>query len=1530
MDEVARFDVFLSYAHVDTDRARDLDTWLRGQGLRTFFDRTELTAGLRWVAALEQAIESSRAVAILVGGHGIGNTQQYERELAMVRQSRDASFPVIPVLLSGCEALPTGFLELLTWGDMRGGTNFLDQPTALSSLLAAIRQEAAVSAMIRSSVCPYLGLEPFAEEDAVFYFGRDRAARELVAKAGQYSLVAVVGPSGSGKSSLVFAGLLPELRRQRGATLWEAVSMRPGRLPLHALASTFIDDRSDTDPFSRDARIERGVAELRAGDSRMLARVITRRLEAAPERSDRLLLFIDQWEELYAMEPSADFKTASQQHVADVDRFIELVLGATAEGSPITAVLTVRADFYGSLIGNPHLARLLPGQQVNIGPMSQDDLRQAIVAPAKRAGLSFAPSKLVDQILEDVGTDEGMLPLMQFALRETWLRRQDGQLTAHGYTEGGGVRGALQTTAERTYHSLTEAQQRAARRLFLGLVSLGEGREDTRARIAMPTDVVLKEVVRRFSDRSARLLVTGSEQLPAADGGAADDAWLQATVEVAHEALIRTWPTLRGWLAENRDRLRSRAAVLQHRRDWETEGKIDTLLLPSGFQLQRGLALLADPGDVPVGDLRDYVELSMEREHRRIANEQREALEEQKRLADADRLAREAAEALATAERAARIAAVKQKRWAMFGTAIAVVLAVLAYSMQVAAQRSRGVANRALAVELGVKASYFARESGGGRIALVSALRGLSLTAPEDPAPPELTRGLGDSIAASRRIRLIGDGFLRFAEFTNNPDQVIGVETGELVIFRASTGEKMRAIPFSSKAVSAAFDRRNNEFLVLDDTGTMRRWSFSSNAWSTGVRLPTPFHDVYWSQDRSLLVLKRSGSIFETTAAYSLSTGKTIGNLRSYHDRNNAISTGYCDIEPSNNFSTSGTIFIASVGCGSFVPSYEVFDLQNAVSRGHPVLFAADAYSNGDLIAGISVEKKVVLLSASSLKEVRQFETCGEELSQYGARVSFSTDGRFLSVVGENNDVFMFDVPTGRCVHKLKGHVFRVTSIAYDEASSRLLTADERGVALVWNAETGALLKRLSGAVKRIDDARFDPSGQYVLIQDRDAYHVWNLLEGNHSEQLLHKDSVHAVEFAPDGSYAATASSDGTAIVWNLRENTRETLNHPTTVWSVSISADSKRIATAAADGVVRIWQKRESKLLSERKLHESALVVSFDKPGLRTISVGTEGLAKIWFPMDGRELSLPHRSKNIIAAVDAAGVSASFSADGRTAVTNDVWDPAAVWDANNGQFIRRLNGGISAAFDPSGKLLVTGLDEKAATVWNSSTLAEISSLDGIGGYLLDATFSDDGKEVAVASDDHNAYVFEAQSGTLIARLVGHEQRVRSVRFDNSGTRVVTASNDGTARIWDALNGAELFRLMGHSHWINSVRVSPDGRSVLTAGADGRVLKFPTTLAGFSALACTELRRLKVEVESSRMRDRSGMVVRPTDSMLPDLSTGNSATEAAAVAGSTERVVAQRSNTPPSSRKADSTVRQSGDPEDVGVDEALAYCGRLR
>jgi hypothetical protein len=573
-----RYDVFISYSRADWRHAVDIDSFLSAHGLKPFFDRRNLPPGLPWVRELEQAIGAAQAVIVLIGPRGLGNTQQYERELALYRQSRNPKFPVVPVLLPDTADPPFTFLQIVTWVDFSNVAKVSDAPLELERLLTAVRGETTSGGQLRDAICPYRGLDAFREEDSAFFFGRGSAddpksaIGELVSKVRERQFVMAVGRSGSGKSSLVYAGLLPALRRERDR-FWNVLSLRPGPSPLRSLAAAFDPRAKDEGAADYADKITKEADKLRTGDPELLSHMIREELDRAEGKPDRLLLYVDQWEELYAQAPPSTDRERALQPAADVKRFIDLLLIAARSG-PVTVVGSVRADFYDPLIGHEEIKSLLPNCQVLLGKMQRSDLEQTIVEPARQVGLTFDPSDLVQRILDEAGEDEGMLPLLQYALKETWNKREGNRLTADSYARSGGVREAIRLTAERTFDSLSAENQRVARQLFLRLVTPGEGQEDTRARAAMPSEPQQQKIVAEFAGPKTRLLVTGSDRAG------------RPTVEVAHEALIRTWPRLREWINANREKLRARAAVLQAKAQWEQSGRRDDMLLPAGICLR--------------------------------------------------------------------------------------------------------------------------------------------------------------------------------------------------------------------------------------------------------------------------------------------------------------------------------------------------------------------------------------------------------------------------------------------------------------------------------------------------------------------------------------------------------------------------------------------------------------------------------------------------------------------------------------------------------------------------------------------------------------------------------------------------------------------------------------------------------------------------------------------------------------------------------------------------------------------------------
>jgi class 3 adenylate cyclase/WD40 repeat protein/RecA/RadA recombinase len=394
--------------------------------------------------------------------------------------------------------------------------------------------------------CPYRGLAAYGPRDHALFHGRDTLVATTLARLARSRLVGVIGASGSGKTSVLQAGLVPALARGAlaGSDAWPVVFVRPGSQPTRNLAAALAALARSSEDL---ATLEHALLEPGGLDR------VSRQLVRDP--ATRVVLVIDQFEELFTL-------SAPDER----DLFLDGVLTAAAvPGGVVSVVLAVRADFYGELAARTVLATAVDANHVLVGPMTTAELAQAVTQPAFVAGLRLDEG-LVETVVHDTAGQPGALPLLSHALLETWRRREVRTLTLAGYHAAGGVHGAIARTAEHVYAGLPTADQEHGRGLFLRLVNPGQGSEDTRRRVDI-TELPAAEIALVPQLVAARLL-TADEH----------------TVEVAHEALIREWPRLRAWLDEDRDGLRLHHQLTTDAVQWDLTDRDQTYLY-SGTRL---------------------------------------------------------------------------------------------------------------------------------------------------------------------------------------------------------------------------------------------------------------------------------------------------------------------------------------------------------------------------------------------------------------------------------------------------------------------------------------------------------------------------------------------------------------------------------------------------------------------------------------------------------------------------------------------------------------------------------------------------------------------------------------------------------------------------------------------------------------------------------------------------------------------------------------------------------------------------------
>lgn len=417
---------------------------------------------------------------------------------------------------------------------------------------------------------PYMGLRYFDTSNADLFYGREVLIREIFARVQQESFLTIVGASGSGKSSAVRAGLIPLWQKENERGVMHVIT--PTAHPLESLAASLtreIESVTATSTLMDDLM----------KDTRSL-RLFVKKIF----RETKLLILVDQFEETFTL----------CKDTVERKAFIENLLYLADVDSLARVVITLRADFYHHCAEYEALRLMLEKHQAYIGMMTVDELQRAITEPAKNNGWDFQPG-LVNLILQDVGAEPGALPLLSHALLETWKRRQGCMLTLKGYADAGGVKKAIAQTAENVYDRLTPAEKTIARGIFLRLTELGEGMQDTRRRVKLDElaqnkqqDLVAK-VLKILAD--ARLVTTE-----------------QDSAEVAHEALIREWGTLRKWLDEDRESLRSYHQLAESAREWERAHKKETFLIHRGGRLD-DIVVLSQRLDFPLNHLeKEYLQ----------------------------------------------------------------------------------------------------------------------------------------------------------------------------------------------------------------------------------------------------------------------------------------------------------------------------------------------------------------------------------------------------------------------------------------------------------------------------------------------------------------------------------------------------------------------------------------------------------------------------------------------------------------------------------------------------------------------------------------------------------------------------------------------------------------------------------------------------------------------------------------------------------------------------------------------------------
>ena len=653
---------------------------------------------------------------------------------------------------------------------------------------------------------PYKGLYFFDEADAELFFGREELTARLVKQikngaASESRFLAVIGASGSGKSSVVRAGVLPTLRWEHSSANWLVHVITPTAHPLEALANSFYDPLP---PATTSSQLS---AQKLSGVFGEQVHGLHEHLVSKAEEAnaEHILIVVDQFEELFTL-----CKNEAEQLA-----FAENLLTATnTPHGPGIVLIAMRADFYAHCARFDSLRHALAHQQEYIGPMNMEELRKAIEKPAELGHWELEPG-LADLMLQDIGAsaggipEPGALPLLSHALLETWKHRRGRTLTLSGYTASGGVRGSIAETAEAVFHDQLEPEQRdIARQIFLRLTEMGidDATADTRRRvrfdelISKPDErVVIEQVLLTLAD--SRLITTD-----------------QDAIEVAHEALIREWPTLRDWLEEDREGLRLHRHLTEAAQEWGLADR-DSSILYRGARLAQAI----EWSEENATEL-NLLEKEFLRSSQMFAEKEIKEREEQQK--------RELEAARQIAEEQARVAALQRSRslWLTGISLIAIALAIFAFLSRSQAQREAAV-NSSLVLAANAENAF---ENGESDLALALALEAVDTSEP----PPEALRALS-IIAMAPGTRAILEGHEHTVQdvvFSPNEglalsgscgklDSAGACVQGELILWNIEGGVELRRFTGHTDWVNGvAFSPDGQTFLSASSDGTLILW----------------------------------------------------------------------------------------------------------------------------------------------------------------------------------------------------------------------------------------------------------------------------------------------------------------------------------------------------------------------------------------------------------------------------------------------------------------------------------------------------------------------------------------------------------------------------------------------------------------------------------------------------------------------------------------------------------------------------------
>ncbi len=1168
---------------------------------------------------------------------------------------------------------------------------------------------------------PYKGLRAFQEIDANIFFGREALIQQLVNSFSRgrdlSRFLAVVGPSGSGKSSVVKAGLIPALRRGAvpNSEHWFYVEMVPSAKPFKELLAALLSVASN---------LPEDVLERLQHDPRALVRTVDQILPQNDARTE-LFLVIDQFEELFTL----------VEHEVEIVQFLNSLYAAVTDSrSRIRVVITLRADFYDRPLLYPSMGELMRKRTEVVVPLAADELERAITAPARQAGVQLEEG-LVSAIITEVNQQPGALPLFQYLLSELYERRERNRMTLAAYRTIGGVRGALAKRADELYEQFTPEQQAAVKQLFLRLITLGEGTEDTRRRtlLAEITSITEDSIVIR-----SVVEALGASRLVAFDR---DPITRSPTVEVTHEAILREWKRLREWLDASRSDIRMQRTLAILADEWLSSSR-DASFLLRGSRLEQ------------FEKWAESTELALSREEREmleysVSERRLRETEEFHRKEREERLERRARNVLRTLVAVLGIAAV--------GATILTLFA-LAQSQEAQVERDRAElaratsdANAALSQSLALEASARqALRENNGDLAVALALEAVNVPNPSLQAQ----RTLSEVVFEAGTHRLIGDYQAWVQDVDISPDDryiLAGSTDATVRLWDRATGQEVRRFvghrgdvqsvafsPDGTRAVSGAAEYAailwniatgEQIFTFLGHTAPIRAVGFSPDGryvvsassdetliiWdtTTGERVRTLIgHDLsvlsaIWSPDgRYILSGAEDGRVFLWSAADG-----SIARILDGHE-SSALDVAFSpDGRLAASASSDTTVILWDVETGAIVNR-----LRGRSGAVNSVRFTAD----GMRILSATIDGVLHIWNAVDAFEIGQLRGHADSIMT----ISVSHDGHYAVTGSKDFTIRVWTLSDQRQGIALIGHTARILDEAFSSDGSRVYTASGDNTTRIWDAVTGEQIEALTIADAQLRALALMPNDTQLLVGlSTGEIRLINISDGSVAASYpMHQEAVVALEISPDGSAFLSGSQDGTIAYASTIDGRliHRLAGHDGSVFAVDIADDGSRAISAARDGLVIVWDLLTGTPIHQMSGHESAIYsVDFASSGDRALSGDRAGTILYWDTELGTEI------RRMIGHTDAVW-SVRITSDGERAVSGSVDQSVIMWNLESGSEIQRFTDLGAAVYrvevSPDSEHFLIGQEGGAASLWRLFRLPELVDWALENRYIRDFT----------------------------------------------------------------------------------------------------------------------------------------------------------------------------------------------------------------